>query len=172
MSDAKSALRWVRRNAASLGVDPNKIVASGFSSGGHLVACASMLNILDEPGEDTTISAVPNAMIFSSSCFDPTLDPWFVKQVEQRYHPRSVSPNHIVRSGLPPSLVIHGTEDKMCPFWTAEQFTGSMKKTGNRSELHRLQGATHFYFLEKKYRDEAIQAEVRFLTSLRVLSRN
>lgn len=172
VSDAKTALRWIRHNAALLGIDSNKVVASGFSSGGHLVACTAMVNILDEPGEDTTISAAPNAMIFSSSCFDPTLDPWFVKQVEQHFPPQSVSPNHNVRAGFPPSLVIHGTEDKMCPFWTAEQFAESMKKAGNRCELYRLQGATHFYFFEKKYRDDAIQVEEKFLASLGFLSGN
>jgi acetyl esterase/lipase len=172
ISDAKSALRWVRKNAVQLGVDPNKIIASGFSAGGHLVACAAMLGILDDADEDTTISTVPNATIFSSSCFDPTLDPWFVKEVEQQYEPREVSPNHNVRSGLPPSLVIHGTEDRMCPFRTAEEFAERMRNAGNRCELHRLQGATHFYFFEKKYRDEAIQSEEKFLASLGFLSRN
>jgi len=172
ISDAKSAIRWVRKNADDLGIDPNKIVASGFSAGGHLIACAAMLNILDELGEDTTISSIPNALIFSSSCFDPTLDSWFVKQVETRYPAKSVSPIHAVRSNLPPSLVIHGTEDRMCPFRTADKFAQSMSKAGNRCELYQLQGATHFYFFEKKYRDEAIQSEEKFLASLGFLSRN
>lgn len=172
ISDAKSAIRWVRQNASTLGIDPNKIVASGFSAGGHLVACTAMLDILDERDEDTTISAAPNAMIFSSSSFDPTLDPWFVKQVENRYQAKRVSPNHIVRPNLPPSLVVHGTEDKMCPFMTAEKFAKSMTKAGNTCELHRLQDAPHFYFFEKKYRVEAAEAEERFLISLGLLSTN
>ncbi|MBI3587035.1 MAG: alpha/beta hydrolase [Ignavibacteriales bacterium] len=166
ISDTKSAIRWVRKNADDLGIDPNKIVASGFSAGGHLVACAAMLSILDEPGEDTTISPVPNALIFSSSCFDPTLDSWFVKQVEPRYSAKSVSPIHTVRSSLPPSIVVHGTKDRMCPFWTAEKFAQSMSKAGNICELHQLQGAEHFYFFEKKHREEAILSEEKFLVSL------
>lgn len=170
VSDAKSALRWVRKNAASLSVDPDKIVASGFSAGGHLVASAAMLSILDEAGEDTSVSAMPNAMILSSSPFDPTLDPWFVKQVEQRCEPKEASPYHNVRSGLPPSLVLHGTGDAMCPFPTAEAFAERMKNAGNSCTLHSLQGATHFYFFDKKYRDEAVQAEEKFLASLGFLS--
>ena len=38
ISDAKSAIRWVRKNAKSLVIDSNKIVASGVSAGGHLAA--------------------------------------------------------------------------------------------------------------------------------------
>src|SRR6202795_2304937 len=34
--DVKAALRWMRANAARLGVDPNKISVSGNSAGGHL----------------------------------------------------------------------------------------------------------------------------------------
>ncbi len=33
VEDAKSAVRWQRRNAAWLGVDPDRIVASGRSAG-------------------------------------------------------------------------------------------------------------------------------------------
>lgn len=172
ISDAKSAIRWVRKNAGTLGIHPNRIVASGFSAGGHLVACATMLTILDERDEDTSISSAPNAMIFSSSCFDPTLDPWFVKQVETRYPAKSTSPIHVVRPNLPPSLVVHGTQDKMCPFWAAAKFAESMTKAGNRCELHRLQDAPHFYFLEKKYRVEAGEENERFLVSLGFLSKN
>ena len=36
MADARSAVRWVRANASKLGVDPNRIVAAGGSSGGHI----------------------------------------------------------------------------------------------------------------------------------------
>ncbi|MEK9136106.1 MAG: prolyl oligopeptidase family serine peptidase, partial [Bacteroidota bacterium] len=98
--------------------------------------------------------------------------PWFVKQVETRYPAKSVSPNDVVRSNLPPSLLVHGTQDKMCPFWTAERFAESMTKAGNICKLHRLQDAPHFYFFEKKYRVEAAEAEERFLVSLGYLSKN
>src|SRR5579871_6255350 len=35
VDDARSAMRWLRENAGKLGVDPNRIVASGGSAGGH-----------------------------------------------------------------------------------------------------------------------------------------
>jgi acetyl esterase/lipase len=34
VEDAKSAVRWLRQNAALLGIDPDRIVASGGSAGG------------------------------------------------------------------------------------------------------------------------------------------
>ena len=62
VADAKSAIRWVRANAKRLGVDPDRIVAGGGSAGGHTAACTGVVPGLDEPGEDSSISSVPNAM--------------------------------------------------------------------------------------------------------------
>lgn len=41
--DLKSAILWLRTHADSLGIDPNRIGAMGFSAGGHLVASAGAL---------------------------------------------------------------------------------------------------------------------------------
>jgi acetyl esterase/lipase len=38
VKDAKAAIAWVRENAVRLAVDPDKIVDSGGSAGGHLAA--------------------------------------------------------------------------------------------------------------------------------------
>jgi acetyl esterase/lipase len=45
LEDVQTAVRWVRKNAASFGIDPNRIAAGGDSSGGHL---ALFLGALDE----------------------------------------------------------------------------------------------------------------------------
>jgi acetyl esterase len=42
--DARSSLRWMKKNAEKLGIDPAKIVASGGSAGGHLAACMMIEN--------------------------------------------------------------------------------------------------------------------------------
>ena len=69
VEDAKSAVRWMRQNAAKLGIDPNRIVAAGGSAGGHIAACTALTPGLDAEGEDTKISSKPNALVL----FNPVL---------------------------------------------------------------------------------------------------
>lgn len=67
IADAKSAIRWMRQHANDLGIDPQKIVASGFSAGGHLAACTVMIDQFDEPDEDPGISSAANALMLWST---------------------------------------------------------------------------------------------------------
>ncbi len=166
IADTKSAVRWLRQNADSLGIDPTKIVVCGASAGGHLALCAAMIDTLDESSEDRNTSSVPNALILYYACYDPTLDPWFVSQVQSRVKPDDCSPIHNVRSGLPPSLLLHGTLDRNCPYYTAQQFHEEMTAAGNRCELMSLEGAGHIFVMDPAHRAAAGKRVRQFLASL------
>jgi acetyl esterase/lipase len=60
--DAKTAIRWVRKNAAALGIDPENIMAGGDSAGGHL-AIATQIPDLNDPADDLSISTKVSALI-------------------------------------------------------------------------------------------------------------
>ncbi|HLO46435.1 MAG TPA: alpha/beta hydrolase [Leadbetterella sp.] len=44
MVDAKTAIRWTRANAQSLGINPEKIALAGFSAGGQMAALVGTTN--------------------------------------------------------------------------------------------------------------------------------
>ncbi len=173
VADAKSCLRWVRRNAERLGIDPNRIVASGGSAGGHLAAATATLPGLDEAGEDSRVSAVPNAVVL----FNPVLvlAPFpglELKGFESRVsaerfgcEPNEISPIHHVRDHLPPTLILHGRADSTVPFASAEAFTAEMKKAGNRCELVGYESQPHGFFNTARYAETLAEAD-RFLVSL------
>src|SRR5436190_14367525 len=62
VADAKSAIRFVRKEAGRLGIDPNRIATGGGSAGGHIAACTGVVSGFDESSEDAAISSVPNAL--------------------------------------------------------------------------------------------------------------
>ena len=69
VSDAKSAIRWVRENASEFGIDSNRIAAGGGSAGGHLAAACATLPKFDDDNENESISSKPNALVL----FNPVL---------------------------------------------------------------------------------------------------
>jgi len=182
VADAKSAIRWLRKNAARLGIDPNRIVASGGSAGGQLAACTAVVPGLDETGEDTFISATPNAAVL----FNPVLvlgplegqtngslgSRLTAKQLG--VEPQQLSPAHHVRPGEPPMIIFHGRADTVVPFATAEAFAAKMKAAGNRCELVGFDGQNHGFFNygfgDNEFFLQTMKRADEFLASLGYLS--
>jgi len=154
VSDARSAIRWVRTNASRLGVDPDRIAAAGGSAGGHLAAATALLPGHEIPDENPGISAAPNALVL----FNPVLitapitgftTPPFKKIVKadrMGAAPESMSPYHHIRPDLPPTIIFHGKADKKVPYQQIEQFTKKMESAGNRCELIGYRGQDHGFF--------------------------
>jgi len=152
--DAKSAIRWVRAHAKRLGIDPTRIAAGGGSAGGHLAACTGTVEGFEEPGEDTAISSVPNAMVlFNPALVLAPLDGQPGERLRALLNsdrcgvdPVKISPCHHVRAGAPPTIVFHGQADTTVPYATAEAFEAAMRKAGNRCELVGFEGQSHGFF--------------------------
>lgn len=170
VADGKSAVRWIRSHAGELGVDPHRIVASGGSAGGHVAACTGVLKGLDEPGEETTISSVPNALVL----FNPAVDLMIIPKNRRAGkllggRARELSPLQHVRAGLPPTIVFHGAADTTVPFESVQRFQQAMKKAGNRCELVPFKGEKHGFFnysRSRKNYNATMRRTDEFLTSL------
>jgi acetyl esterase len=177
VADGKSALRWVRANAARLGIDPQRIAAAGGSAGGHVAAAVATLPDFDEPGDDRAISCVPNALVL----FNPALVLAEMEGVELQgfgtrvpperlgTEPHKLSPAHHVKRGTPPTIIFHGTADTTVPYSTAEAFTRVMHAAGNRCELVGYEGQPHGFFNHGRANGryaETLAAADDFLVSL------
>ena len=57
---------------------------------------------------------------------------------------KEISPNYLIKNDLPPTLIIHGTNDRNVPFSSAKQFVDEMQLEGNNIEFNVLEGAGHF----------------------------
>ncbi len=155
VSDAKSAIRWVRANAAKLGVDPQRISAGGGSAGGHLAAATGLVRGFEEDNEDRAISSAPNALVLFNPAVMlapveglPNADDERLKRLNQTLNGKAkeISPYHFIRKDLPPTILFHGTQDEAVPFVTVELFAKAMRDAGNRCELVPFANEPHGFF--------------------------
>lgn len=165
--DARSALRWLRAHAAELGIDPLRVVASGFSAGGYLAACTALLEGCDDPADDLGISARPDALVLISTPVDICADPWFMELLDGRIPCQGLSPASQVRPGLPPSILFQAGKDDLVPFVSVAAFVEQVRRAGNRCELFSYPDDDHFLGGPESPRRQEILGEIdRFLTSL------
>ncbi|MEQ1858684.1 MAG: alpha/beta hydrolase [Chthoniobacteraceae bacterium] len=178
VADAKSAMRWVRANAAKLGIDPDRLAAGGGSAGGHLAGAVATLPGLDDPADDKSVNCVPNALVL----FNPALvlapadgadlSGFLQKVTAERFgcEPTEISPLHHVKAGAPPTIIFHGKADTTVPYSSVELFTARMTKAGNRCELVGADGQAHGYFNFRAGKTEfayaTLTAADKFLASL------
>ena len=144
VADGKSAVRFVRANAAKLGVDPKRVAAGGGSAGGHVAAATGNCPELEEPGEDTKISSQPDALVLFNPVYDNGPKGYGHSRVQPRW--QAISPMHNIRKGAPPTIVFLGTKDDLIPVATGEEYDRRMKAVGSPSELHLYKDATHGFF--------------------------
>lgn len=151
VKDGKSAIRWVRQQSAKYGIDPNQVVASGGSAGGHVAACTGIIEGHEEGGDDLKVSSLPNAMILFNPVLDTTKNGYGAARFSAEQQ-TDLSPNHHIREGLVPTLVLHGTADTTVPFENAERFERLMNDAGNDCRLVAFDGAKHGFFNGKFFR--------------------
>lgn len=144
LSDAKSALRWVRAHARELGVDPDRIGTGGGSAGGHLAAAAIMCPGFDDPADDRSVPLEAAAFVLFNPVLHNGPEGYGHGSIEADFP--AFSPAHNIRPGLPPTLLHLGTEDHLIPVAILEAFTRDMRAVGNRCDLRLYEGAGHGFF--------------------------
>lgn len=167
VQDGKSAVRWVRANSGSLGIDPNKLAAGGGSAGGHVAAAVALTDGFNEKGEDLFVSCRPNALVLFNPVFDNGPTGYGHDRVKAYWE--AFSPMHNLDESAPPTIVFLGTRDSLIPVATAEEYKSRMEALGARCELRLYEGQPHGFFNQwkknHKYRETMIETD-EFLASL------
>ena len=141
MADARAVIGWMRDHASELGIDPARIAADGWSAGAHLAISAA---IFSSRAASLTNTA-PNALILVSPAVSLEADSWFQRLLGSRGSARDFSPDAHVRPGLPPTIILQGSEDTVTPLAGVQRFCDRMKAAGNTCELHVYKGFGHLF---------------------------
>ncbi|RAU83089.1 alpha/beta hydrolase [Pontibacter arcticus] len=166
VKDARSAIRWLRQHAATYTIDPSRIVASGNSAGGHLVLSAALSSEINEKTDNQAISAVPDLLLVNSGVYNLYADgstDWISKGQKDKTLVKKISPQHLLTLGLPPALIIHGTNDQSVAYTSAKAFSNEMKRLNNTFEFHTLDGAPHYIWYDRSFSGTVANLRKAFL---------
>jgi len=168
VADGKSAVRWVRKNAARLGIDPDRVAAGGGSAGGHVAATTGICDGLDDPAEsDSAVSSKANALLLFNPVYDNGPDGYGHSRVKKWFP--AISPAHNITKDDPPTIVFLGSEDNLVSVATARKFDADLSAVGVESEVWIYDGQPHGFFNERKSQESFLGTVLRtdaFLVSL------
>jgi acetyl esterase len=150
VADARSAVRWMRANAARRRVNPRQIVAAGGSAGGHIAGATAVLAGSDDPPDDLRVSARPDALLLFNPVVDTTASGYGADFIGSRARELSLTAH--VGKRMPPTIIFHGTADRTVPFANVVEFQRVMREAGNRCELVKFEGEDHGFFNSVEFR--------------------
>jgi len=152
IEDVDHAIEWVKAHASEYKVDTNRIALLGESAGAHIVSyvgtqrdprwrVAAVVsfygphNLIGEyemrqrqKKEPTALEAFLGIKTFDAQAF---------KRLKK------ASPINHVRKGMPPYLLIHGTDDQVVEYQQSVNMCARMKQAGDSCELYSVEGAGH-----------------------------
>lgn len=157
--DVKAAVRYLRANAAKLGIDPERIGAMGGSAGGHLVLMLGLTAGVEEfegsgPNREfsSRVTCVADyygptdfTQSYSKSVDAAQVLPMFLGgdlDHNRPIHIRS-SPLNWVTPNAAPILALHGTQDTYVAYEQSVWLIERLLAAGVPAELETLSGAGH-----------------------------
>ncbi len=163
--DLKRAVRWIRENGREYGADPDFLVVTGGSAGGHLAALVALTANDPEyqPGFETVDTSVRACVPFYG-VYD------FTDRRGLWHHPglRDLLESRIMKASLdeapeayekaspvaqispddPPFFVVHGDHDTMVPVGEARHFCEVLRATAHTPVVYvEVPGAQHAFEL-------------------------
>ena len=173
--DVKTAMRWFRGNAPSLGVDASRIAVLGNSAGGHLalllagtVGHAEFEGDGGNRGIDTSPVAVvavypPVRLDVGERTSGGTAAATLLGNQATAEAARAASPMEYVRSSFPPTFFLHGNADKVVPVSASINMYNALAEAGARVEMHIYAGQPHTWVRWPKWVQPTMDEAAVFL---------
>lgn len=161
--DTKNAIRFLRVNAEKYHINPEQIVVSGDSSGGHTAMFVGMLHDEEDslfPGVSADVKGIVNfygstsVMAEDSNpiqvlhCQPDSPEGRVMGHVDLRNNVElkrklSVECNITLDTIIPPTIIFHGTKDRLVNCEGSVILYRQMKKCGKDVQLYFVKGGDH-----------------------------
>jgi len=150
--DTKAAIRWVRANAAKIGIDENKIAVAGYSAGGLLSLLAAGTNGMAEfegnggnAGVSSNVQASIGVYPLASTGIAGSLFPTNLSAEERTKMIEAAGPAKYIAKTFAPTIFIHGTADTTVPLSSSLDFFNKLTAAGVPTSITTIQGAAHAF---------------------------
>jgi len=172
--DCKRALVWVKEHIEEYGGNPDFIIVTGGSAGGHLSSLLALsANVLAlQPGfedKDTSVQGcIPYYGIYDlmdskklqlSLALEIVLRKKIIKQTKQENEAlyQLMSPITHINKEAPPFLVIHGDKDSLTSLGDAQYFASRLDETSiNTVEFAEISGGQHAFDIFSSVRSDYV----------------
>jgi acetyl esterase/lipase len=180
--DLKRAIAWIRTHIAEYGGDPELLVVTGGSAGGHLCSMVALTANDPEyqPGfEEIDTSVTACVSFYGIYDFRDRERHWrhsgFRRLLERQVMKASVeeapeaydraSPIMRITADAPPFLVVHGTHDTLVPVDAARRFVAAFREVAREPIVYlEVPGAQHAFEIFPSLRTALVLGGVeRFL---------
>ncbi len=175
--DVKAAVRWMRKHHKKYKIDPDRIVAYGYSAGGHLV---SLLGTTDSNDglegpvakEDRKISTRVRAVVAGGAPCEfswldlnsRTLHYWMGKtRAEDPKRWKRASPTTYITKDDPPFFFMHGADDSVVPKSSSQKMHSALlaAKVSSRHKVYK--GYAHLSLFSNT---DTVDEMVKFFNSV------
>jgi acetyl esterase/lipase len=181
VEDARCALLYAAKNAASLNVDVNKIVVMGGSAGGHLALMTGLLanNHLFDTHCDSTVTVTVAAIVdkygitdvwdwaYGPNITSKSAVKWLGEKAKDEAFAKSVSPVSYITKNSPPVFIVHGDADPTVSYQQSVALHQQLDAAGVKNEFMTVPGGGHGKF-EKEKNSEVNKAMMQFLKTLNI----
>ncbi len=173
IEDCKAAVRWMRANADTYGIDADFIGATGSSAGGHLanlLATSGGVSELEGEGGNADFSSTVQAAAPMGAQLDLETERIRLRSLDPKaaFYPQFLggtqedvpgtyqlaSPRHHLDAGDPPIFYLTGELDD--PSTHADEVRREMENLGIPTGLHILKGAPHPFLTKQKFFDDGL----------------
>ena len=180
LSDAKSAIAWIRQHAHEYGADPSFIAIAGNSAGGHIASMAALTpDVRSANAPNTTIQAVvPSYGVYDLTNRLQLHNPEFIsgfigqKLIKADFDKEpekftAASPRDQASKANQPWLIIQGTADTLAPLAEARDFFNALREESPASvffaEFPAAQHGFDGYYCHRAL--AAVELSARFLVT-------
>ena len=159
LDDAQLAVRWIRANAATYNIDPDRICSLGFSFGGQLAGLLGVRDTAKDSGLPLSEYSSKVVCVISIAggvdAMHPSLDTLVKVEMDLYGGPPSetlaarldASPLAQVNADSAPFLIFHGADDEDTSVDESRDMVDALHRAGVAVVYVEYPHATHFYWI-------------------------